>query len=301
MTVASLGYLMPSESRVRIAESSFSSRGEILPDDLTAGDWDYTAEIGARQVLRVDLPGLLDECGLGVGSVIVAQLTWTSTATPLRGASNPVRVQNGRNVLDAAIPGTVLGGRVAVETRLALRTAVGIMDELAPSRPGSFLWRRSTTLTLEGGGARFPTLAASFRDSGQGLPPDAPWFFQFSADDLTRSATDTMQLWLNSDHPAVAALLKGAVDAPTRQLREIINYDVTRRLVAAAMESDDLDGGTDEDGTVGEMLRALCTYLYPETTMSHERALYRSSRGDHEAQLQGRLRLLNRLLNRGGK
>ena len=50
------------------------------------------------------------------------------------------------------------------------------------------------------------------------------------------------RLTLNSGHPAIERLLRGAKDEGTEQLLRTLNWDVTRQMVQAALECEEVIG-----------------------------------------------------------
>ena len=73
------------------------------------------------------------------------------------------------------------------------------------------------------------------------------------------------RLTLNSGHPAIERLLNGAKDDGTEQLLRTLNWDVTRQMVQAALESDDVVGLDidPEATTVAGVLRNLLGRIWP--------------------------------------
>jgi len=291
-TFYSPGFLTPSEGRVRPGEPVVLCRGEIQTDSSQVASWDYSADIGVQRDIDVDLTGLLHDTGLGPGSRVVGLLTWSSTATRLRGAGHTVLLTRGSNSLKLDLRGDQLGGVLTVDTRLVLERA-GHPLPLSPHRPGSTLWSDATRIQLEGGGARFPTIPLPFSLNGIAGGRPGAWALEVRTGDLTASARSALSLFINTEHDIMQLLLTRPDDPRAAQTAEFIRYDVTRQLLARALAEDDLDeNGPHEPGSVGEVLATVAQRVFPNRTLDELRAQTRIAPGELEAELQAVLRLL---------
>jgi len=290
MPMQSLGYRLPASSRIGHSAPTLLCRDQEQADPETATDWDYNASVGMRLALTVDLAGLLDDCGLGPESEVVAQMTWSSSTTPVRGCGAVVRLADGINMVAMDAPGDRLGGSLTIETRISVRRPRATAD-FAAVRSGSALWSVRHSVVLEGVGARFPTTAVEF-DEQRSLPELAAWSLDLDTDDLGQSSTQAMQLWLNSANPGIASVLSGVTDAGASRIQELINLEVTRRLVMAALDNTDLTDDTETAaGSIGEVLQRLCRALFPDDSVELLRSQRATDAGYLDARLQARLHL----------
>jgi len=164
--------------------------------------------------------------------------------------------------IEFALEGSELGGRLTLETLLVVSDPKPLSN-LAPSQPGSILWRTSSWTDLEGIGTQFPTDTLDFKAAG--LDADAGWQLKIDLSDPDARFMSAVRLTLNSGHPAIERLLSGAKDEGTDQLLRTLNWDVTRQMVEAAVRSEDVAWiDVDLEGTsVAVVLRNLLGRIWP--------------------------------------
>ena len=288
----SYGFLRPNAKRIEAGgwtvvtpDGQSQENPEIIPD------WDYFTDIRVVRSLHLDLPGLLEDCGLASGSSIGAVLTWQSSWTGLRGATTLVPLLNGENSLELPITGEQLGGRLTVSANVVLAEAKK-EHPLAPSRAGSTLWSDSTRVALEGTGSRFPIVPVPFAESGLAGGRLGAWYLSMEMLDLTASGSGSLRLYLNSSHPGVQEMLAHPASPPSARLAEFIHYDIARQLVVQALLHDELDDQTVyEPDSLADMLLALLARLFPDRDLRTLQGDYRTAPGELEAEIQGRLGL----------
>ena len=165
--------------------------------------------------------------------------------------------------LTATVPGTTSGGRLSLETLLVV-TEANPVNPLAPTRPGSILWRNVQHSHLQGIGTQFPTDAEDFTLTRPEIAR-AGWKLSIDTTDPDALFLTSVRLTLDTRHAAVAKLLSGSKDAETRQLQRMIDVDVTRQLVIAALASEEIVS-LDVDWaavSAGGVLRNLLQQLWP--------------------------------------
>lgn len=255
-------------------------------------DWDYLQGLAISRTLQVDPTALLSACGLR-DATVAAALTWHCTATNLRGAGEPVTVDPEPQTISLTLDGADLGGRLALETQLILIRPDSVNRPFTARRPGSVLWRESTSLTLEGQGPRFPLLPVSFAQSGIAEGRTGAWALLWATHELSASGAGSVQLALNTDHPAIRALLDDPRSPAQRQLGQIIMYDTARQMITFALTRDDLlDGLVFDDGTLGRLLTDLITTVFPHRSLQQLRGDMETSPGELESEMQAAMRLL---------
>jgi hypothetical protein len=288
----SLGFLEPSEHRVQpdkwlvIAGVGLEYEApEVLPD------WDYFTPIHAVRRLKVDLAKLLEESGLGAGTKVNGLVTWHATGTGLRGAGSPVGLVDGDNTIEVVVPGYLLGQRLNLSSCIVVGAEPERANPLAARRPGSFLWRDSYQLILEGSGSRFPIVPLPFDDAGLAGGRAAGWCLMLDSEDLSDSGIGNLRLYLNSSQPAIRALL--ANPDGQRDLAAYLQYDVTRQLLTLALRHPDLDLTQEYDpGSLGELLALVVERLFPARDLGSIRGDRDSSMGEFESEVQARAGLL---------
>lgn len=289
MTAISMGFLQPDPVHVRVSEPDIRISNEHISPGQAATHWDYNTPVEVEWRMVVDLERIQADCKLGPLSRIQMNITWHSTWTNLRGCSPGVLVVQGENTAHLELPGSVLGGTLALEARLVLATPDSVPAPVAPRRPGSTLWRHRVTVPLEGAGSRFPTIAVDFASEGRagGLP--GAWYLWMS-DDLAASTTGAVRIELNSSHPDIQQMLNHPGTDMSKATSRFIRYDVARQLVAAALNHEELDDATRYDeGTLGHLMLRLLQNLLPARSIHDLRMAWRDDPSDLEAELQARL------------
>ncbi len=288
-TPVSYGYLRPKPAAVAPGPWFVTAGVFTAPSPESLPDWDYGTSIEVERLLVVDLPALLDGSGLNGGSTVRALLVWTSSRTRVKGAGQAVELVGGLNRLECRVPGEEAGGQLTLECRVVVGSVGSGSSPLAARRSGSTLWTDTHRIILEGSGSRFPTLPVPFSTSGLAGGRAGAWMLSVQSEDLSASAAGALCLYLNVEHPIVCRMLEQPEDAASRGLSAMVQYDVTRQLVALALEHEQ-GGQLDEydAGSLGEALNNLLGRLYPDRPVNALRASRRSQPGEFEAELQAR-------------
>ncbi|MEU8430373.1 hypothetical protein AB0N38_31120 [Micromonospora aurantiaca] len=290
----SAGHLTPAEERIQSGTVTVTGpQGIPVPEGEPVPDWDYFTDLTANWPLHVDLPGVLQDCGLSPAAAVHCLVTWHSSSTNRRDNSTLVRLVDGENRLTVAIPGTEIGGNLTLTARLVLAAPDPTpISPLAAFRPGAILWQARRRFTLEGSGSRFPVVATSFAESGLAEGRRSLWYLS-CAPDLDGSDTGSIRLYLNSDHPAVTTMLNQPEAEGSRTLAEVLRHDVVRQLIQTALRCEDLQDEHDHgEGTLGELFINLIRRYFPDRSLSDLRSQHRNDPSELEAVIQGLDRVL---------
>ncbi|HMJ77119.1 MAG TPA: hypothetical protein VK507_14170 [Iamia sp.] len=259
----------------------------LLPAELD--HWDFRSTLALSAAVAVDRRAVAESCQLEVGSGLVVLVTAHSDHT--RSEQPVLRVEVPHQdrfdlALQLDLPGHELGGRLTLRTMLVTNDPKPL-SRLAPQDPGSVLWRGRQSTQLQGIGAQFPTDASDFtvtRPESAG----AAWDLNVNLDDPDAAFLSAARLTLNTGLPAVQALLDGATDRATEQLRATLHWDVTRQLVVMALESDEVVAADmDPEATSVEgVLRNVLARVWPSTSPVVVRGWWRDDRARVETAVQ---------------
>ena len=283
----SVGYLQPQPDRVIPGEIQFAAGGH-QPDARRMPDWHYLSDVSVQWPLSVDLPGIKRDCELPDDAQVGAVLSWRSDRTNLRSSIPVMPVLAGENMLQAMIPGSTLGGTLAIEVALVLQRPGTTISPLAPSRSGALLWSKSEQLVLEGSGGRFPTISTDF--AAEGIVGDSMglWYLEISDSDLQANCTTALTLYINSANPSIQdVLIAGATR--NSQLVKFMMYDVYRQLMTTAVRHDEFDDRLKYDrGSLGDMLVTLLRIFFPGKDIGQLRRDFELDASEVEAELLAR-------------
>jgi hypothetical protein len=256
--------------------------------------WDYQTDLELVAPVFVDRRAVIESCRLGFESglaVLVVARSNHTNAEHLAARLDLPMSETFDLAVELHLEGATLGGRLTLET-LVVVTEPYPLDRLAPQHPGSIIWRASSWTDLEGVGTQFPTDTLDF--AAVGIDPEAGWQLKVDLTDPDSRFMSAVRLTLNSGHPAIALLLAGAKDDGTDQLLRTLNWDVTRQMVRAALECEDVQRiEVDyETTTVAGVLRNLLARIWPLETPSTLQHWYRNEPDRIEVHLQHNARLL---------
>lgn len=282
----SVGYLQPDQSRVRPGSPEIRYGGRLLNDDHTAPNWHYLTDVTVEWTLDVDLDGMLKDCGLTAAARIGGLITWRSERTNLRGGGTITDLRSGNNQLALHLPGSDLGGVVAIEARVVLAATASEAEPLAPRRPGSLLWSTSDRIILEGSGGRFPTAVSDFDEAGLPGGGSGLWYVEITDSDLAASATRCLRLHLNSGHPDIRDMLEQPDNEPTVQLLRHLRHDTTRQLLGVALRNEEFDDrATYGRGTLGDVLITVIRVHFPGRSLDQLRSDFEMNAAEVDSEL----------------
>lgn len=214
-----------------------------LPDRVEA--WEHSVDLQLMRRLRLDFAAVASDLEIDPDRLGLEVIVTAGTG----GANGDRRRQIWwRGALDAAttecapmfqLPGGDLSQAVSLRTELVLQRPVGEGSDLSPKLRGTRLWDDRQLLGLEPEEPRFPTMAASFRETF----PDTPaafWRLAWSPEDPSRDFSSAVSLFLNSDRPGFIQAFSGNDDLVTRQVMGAIIAQITRGVLANEAFSDTL-------------------------------------------------------------
>lgn len=256
--------------------------------------WDYQTTLELAAPVSVDRRVVTEACHLdqesGLAVLVMAKSSHTNAEILAARLDLPM-ADTFDLAVELQLDGHELGGRLTLSTLLVV-TEPKPRDRLAPQHPGSIVWRTSHWTDLEGVGTQFPTDTIDFTAAGWG--PDAGWQFRIDLSDPDARFMAAARLTLNSGHPAIVRLLAGSKDAGTEQLLRTLNWDITRQMVYAGLDSDDVAGlDIDPDATsVAGVLRNLLGRIWPTVTTATLRQWRQTNPSRIETHLQHNAKLV---------
>ena len=253
----------------------------------TVHGWDYSTPVHVRFTCRVDSAALLDAINLGDDARIRLLLRWRSTASGIRGVSEGTIVGEGDSLDELALDGAELGGDLLIDAVLILDSAGTAPGTLAPHRPGSVLWSLRKKLELEGDRERFPVELISFRRAGL-RGPKGTWSLKWDSHDLEHAVGSALRLQMNLDHPMAQAAAKAPDDPKNKELIGVLRWDVTRQLIAAALDDEENFHTLDDwpERTLGAALAARIRTVFPGLSLEDCRVLRLKHSQDFDTTLQ---------------
>lgn len=196
----------------------------------------------------------------------------------------------------AFVSGESLAREVALDTCLVLVDPGEDHGSLAPTLPGSVLWKDRTDIIIEGMGARFPVETTRF-PSGKSA---AAWSLEVSGA-LEQPFLGGIRLYLNSDNPAVKKLLSGSMDEEASRLfRSAMYHDAGRQLLAAALTNEEFlstltatppGASPFAEDTVGHALWSGLTVFFRDIPVTDLSRLMTTSPAEFETLVQHRLEI----------
>jgi hypothetical protein len=236
-------YRTPAASRITAGPwlDVHGSGGDIVQSPPA---WDYNSTIVLGRQFDVDLPALLEDCGLPSSTPLDVCVRFHTSRARLRTLCSRTRLP-AMNGVHASIPGTDLAGVLHVQTTIELTEDVPSTGPFVARRAGSVLWRDVVSVSLEGD-AQLPIAPVDFSTQAH-LPGQAAWHISLDGSDWHHAALGSLLVLLNTDNATVASALDGKLDDETATvLWDTLQVDVVTDLVGKAL--DDEDFPVDEDG-----------------------------------------------------
>lgn len=275
----SYGYPLPSDDSAEIESFSFAI-GEIGVGDHNAQEpaWDYETPVSCSVTLDVDLPRILRESGLQTPNdawdyeppSLAVALSWSASATKIRGASSQRKLVNGINHLNVVLDGQVLGGVLTVSAVITLFEDAAFTDNrIAPRAQGNILWTSDELqLPLEGGGSRFTMTPVSFKEAGV-EPVNAMWLVQLS-DHMETPISSGVRVLVNVSNPITKSMLENPNSTEAEAWQRALETEVMTLLVhhgVSGIDQSDFDSPM-EPSSLGEGIHAMMGSFFPGETPS---------------------------------
>jgi hypothetical protein len=254
----------------RIAPDAVKAAGWVMnhgtnqEQDLPGGlpDWDYQTDLRLRRSITIDLVECRRSAGLSAEVPLAISVRWNAVPSLVRGAAAWIPLDDDQRdwPVEVVVPGNRLGGVLHIETAVVLAGVAEPRPAVA-HRPGSALWNDATEVRLQGDAPLFPIALIPFSKSG--LPDKAAWFLELGSD-LEASALGAIQLLVNQEHPAAAAVSRaGNPDAVDRAVLSALKSDVIRSMLERAITDEAFEMTEQfEKDSLGAVLQGLVrTYM----------------------------------------
>lgn len=295
MSRLALPYRSPAASCVRAERWQLVLDGSTtdLPEALDF--WDYRMDVELCRTMHVDLPAARSGAGLTDGAVLTLAAVWTASGSNLRGTVQrvPLAGDGVRTVdLHAILPGSQLGGVLALETVLVLSRTATAAAPFAPRRAGSLLWADATALRLQGDAPLFPMTVIDFAHTS--FRDGAAWHLQLGSD-LNAAAMGSMLLLVNEKAADVsAAFAHAARPGPVdRVVLSMVYSDCARIMIEHALLKEEfVDDADFSEDSLGATLASLFHRLFPGRTVQDLRQLRQNSPSLFASELQAATRIL---------
>jgi hypothetical protein len=294
-TAPATPYLLPPEDAVSDHPWTMED-GRPLPDRLE--HWDPFTDIEVVRTVEVDADSIRESCQLGPDATFALTASWHSSRTRLAAEAAPLELGDlgglVRAPLALCVPGSAVGGRLDLRTRLVLRHVGTVPSLISPRRQGAVLWAQETRIALEGASSRFPVSAVDFTTVPR-LPDGGSWALEWDSQVLDAPVLGGLRLTVNSsDEALLDALRSGSSDPRSSVVRSFVTFDVARTLVYGALRSESFveEPESFEEGSIGRMLFELLGMAWPGMPVKALVARGRDDPARLEAELQEFLEVL---------
>jgi hypothetical protein len=277
--------------------------GNYRPWADTLPDWDPAATIRPAVQVTIQRDQIVEESGVGLDPKLRLGLCWHSRGSQVRGDGGSMLLQRPEapgepetHTLTCAVPGGELASSVDFRVVLALESPGERSTPLSAQRAGSVLWDEERRIRLEGAGGRFPMVWTDFE---RDLPSsrDAAWHLDWDPAALDEDVFRGPCLWLNRSHPRVREAVENPGAEGSRDIIEMIHFDVGRSLIVGALRNEDFVRSPEDfsSGSVGWAVAALIRSAFPGIDVSELASRMREAPVRFEYELQHGLRFLQAL------
>jgi hypothetical protein len=263
-----------------------------LPESLD--DWDYRMDLPLRQSVAVDVDLVRQATGLPPSAKLTLALVWTAAGSGLKAAGARISLPESGVAdveLDVVLPGSQLGGRLELDTTLALAEYCDAGALASARRAGSVLWADQYSTRLQGDAPLFPMAVVDF--SKTQYPEDAGWHVEIGGD-LETATMGALLLLVNERKQVLVDAMRnaGKPRAVDRVVLSTVHADVARTLVEYALREPDFALDTDYgDESMGSTLQTLAARLFPGQSMNHLRRRQEQSPAAFATELQHAVRI----------
>jgi hypothetical protein len=219
--------------------------------------WDYASHTTLGISVDLDEETLLASTGLdSIDELEILAMADCLLAQQRFVGTKPLRGHQGGATADVSMqlpPGQVAGA-VRLSAHLVLACTTPEREYRVPFLRGSRIDSSEPfTLQLEGDSGRFPTEPVRFSELGLG---NAPWTVIAVYDELSDGFLGGVRLLINTEHPAGRVALDPKAAS---RVSGLLHADVMRLLIAnVAARRDDAGESSYEEGSVGQVLEAMC-------------------------------------------
>lgn len=188
--------------------------------------WDYAQPLNLVAETVADLPAIQQSAQLDSSAALGVAATWDCAATA-QSETTVIPVDGQTLISRLHVPHGQVAKDLNLFRELVLLAPGHRCVPPVPSKPATRLGpSHSQSVTLEGARNRFPVTPTSFRDLGR---PAAAWSLDVNYVGADDSFAGTVQLLVNTDHPAASRILE---PDPAGDLASLIKVDMVRQLLA---------------------------------------------------------------------
>ena len=244
-------------------------RGETIRVPELLKGWDYATELRFECQVSINLPSVLEECGLASDAEVAITGTFLSSSTNPRGLGAAVPVsESGGVAMSFDVDPTIIGGRLTLQRQLVLMTPGSQALRFAAREPGAILWDEDrssrTSVLLEGSAARFLDRGARLqRRPGRRTFGGLVVGPRLLGHGLLASGVVAALRQLETPSDRTSACSTGRCDDSDRFGGD--GWDVGRSMINAALDTPDfIEGwGQFRPGSLGETLELLIRRVWP--------------------------------------
>ena len=288
MRSISYGHNVLDDDAIAAVNWQYSINGQMVqPTDEALADWNYYTDITVSASVSLSVSEAKEKLGLGPDARVCWVLIARSTGAPVITRSVPRVAINGAQDIPLKIPASSLGGILSVELVLSLfEPSSSNTNPFAPTEVGHVIYTSMTKVRLEGNSGQVAILPTSFKDQGLSNPSSGLWWLRMMSQDLDGSASGSIWVWLNTDNPAMNALIEKAGSETSLLWLKFLKLDFTRQLLREALQNPDLDQNTEYlEGSLGALFTSVVKLLGP--SLEIVKSKYLEDPGRLEAELQG--------------
>jgi hypothetical protein len=219
--------------------------------------WDYASRTTVGISVGLDEEALLASTGLdSIDELEILAMADCQSSQQRFVATKPLRGHLRGSPTDVSVqlsPGQIAGA-VRLSAHLVLaRTTLRREYRVAFMRGSRIDSSEPFTVKVEGDAGRFPTEPVRFSELSFG---NAPWTILTAYDELSDSFLGGVRLLINIEHPVGQLALDSQAAS---RVSGLLHVDVIRLLIAnVAARGEDSDESSYEEGSVGQVLEAMC-------------------------------------------
>lgn len=225
-------------------------------------EWDYAMRFSVRRQVKIEKDAIRRVFGGALAGLKLA-LTVAVRSGSGRGhvgfelARLEFPVGAPEVTLEAAIPSSILSGRLLLQAQVVTLGDVSHPAALVPARRGCKLWQDEKSVSVSGIGSRLPMELVSFKDQYRQFVR-APWLIHWSQSEWDRDFTSAVVVMINDD----AAESREAIMRSDPQLLRLILVDLVSDIVSGYLGTSELPELPNwPEGSLGQVVEAWIAVL----------------------------------------